>query len=141
MSFKAVRHEQISVFLENRAGVIAEVCNALTDQRINIEALTVLDTFDIATMRMVVDEADLAKEALRTAGAAYVSVPVLGIRLPNVPGSLGAVGNHIAQAGVNIEYLYASSIPGGDTIYAILRVGDADIDKVLDIDFDIETTH
>jgi len=141
MSFKAVRQEQISVFLENRAGVIAEVCNALTDQHINIEALTVLDTFDIATMRMVVDEADLAKEALRTAGAAYVSVPVLGIRLPNVPGSLGAVGNQIAQAGVNIEYLYASSIPGGDSVYAILRVGDADIDKVLDIDFDLETAH
>lgn len=140
MSFKAVRHEQISVFLENRAGVIAEVCNALTDQRINIEALTVLDTFDIATMRMVVDEADLAKEALRTAGAAYVSVPVLGIHLPNVPGSLGAVGNQIAQAGVNIEYIYASTIPGGDSVYAILRVGDVDIDKVLDIDFDLETT-
>ena len=128
------------MFLENRAGVIAEVCNALTDQRINIEALTVLDTFDIATMRMVVDEPDLAKEALRTAGAAYVSVPVLGVRLPNVPGSLGTVGNQIAQAGVNIEYIYASSIPGGENVYAILRVADADIDKVLDIDFEIETT-
>jgi hypothetical protein len=138
MSPKTQMLEQISVFLENRPGVIAEVCNALIDQDINIAALTVLDTFDIATMRLVVDRPDAAKEALRTAGAAYVAVPVLGVTMPNVPGALGLFGERIASAGVNVEYMYASSIPDTGSVFAIVRVRDTDMEKVLELDFDFQ---
>ncbi len=136
MSIKAERLEQISVFLENRAGVIAEVCNALTDQDINIQSLTVVDSFDISTMRMVVDHPEQAKDALRTAGAAYVAVPVLCISIPNIPGALGAFGERIANLGVNVEYMYASSFPGADSVCVVIRVRDEDIQKVLEIDFE-----
>ncbi len=136
MTPKAQVFEQISVFLENRPGVIAEVCNALIDQEINITALTVLETFDIATMRLVVDRAEAAKEALRTAGAAYVAVPVLGVTMPNVPGALGLFGERIANVGVNIEYMYASSIPDTKSVFAIVRVRDEDMEKVLELSFD-----
>ncbi|MBN1514745.1 MAG: ACT domain-containing protein [Phycisphaerae bacterium] len=138
MSPKTQMLEQISVFLENRPGVIAEVCNALIDQDINIAALSVLDTFDIATMRLVVDRPDAAKEALRTAGAAYVAVPVLGVTMPNVPGALGLFGERIANVGVNIEYMYASSIPDTNSVFAIVRVREVDMEKVLELDFDFQ---
>ncbi len=138
MSPKTQMLEQISVFLENRPGVIAEVCNALIDQDINIAALSVLDTFDIATMRLVVDRPDAAKEALRTAGAAYVAVPVLGVTMPNVPGALGLFGERIANVGVNIEYMYASSIPDTTNVFAIVRVRDVDMEKVLELDFNFQ---
>lgn len=138
MSPKTQMLEQISVFLENRPGVIAEVCNALIDQDISIAAVSVLDTFDIATMRLVVDRPDAAKEALRTAGAAYVAVPVLGVTMPNVPGALGLFGERIANVGVNIEYMYASSIPDTNSVFAIVRVRDVDMEKVLELDFDFQ---
>lgn len=132
---KAEKLEQISVFLENRPGVVAELCNALSEQDINIQALTVLDSFDIATMRIVVDEPEQAKEALQTAGAAYVPVTVLGLDIPNEPGSLGSIVQEIAQADVNIEYMYLSTMPGADHVRVIFRVSDADIDNVLNVDF------
>ena len=136
MSGKAEKLEQISVFLENRAGVVAELCNALTEQQINIQALTVLDSFDVSTMRIIVDRPEPAKEALRTAGAAYVPVIVLGVAIPNVPGSLGQVARKIAEAGVNIEYMYASTLRDADRVYVIIRVADAHVDTVLGLDFD-----
>ncbi len=86
----------------------------------------------------MVDRPDAAKEALRTAGAAYVAVPVLGITMPNVPGALGLFGERIANVGVNIEYMYASSIPDTTNVFAIVRVRDVDMEKVLDLDFNFQ---
>lgn len=121
---KAKEETQLSVFLGNRPGVVADLCRSLIDANINIRALTVLDTVDIGTMRMVVDNAERAKDALKGTAAAYVLVPVLSLELPNRPGAFAQVARTLANAGVNIEYVYATAAPTTDRSLAIFRVSD-----------------
>lgn len=139
MALKAEKLEQISVFLENRPGVVADLCNALIAQDIDIRAVTVLDTADIGTVRLVVDDPELAKESLQTAGAAYVVVPVLGIELPNRPGAFGRIASKFAAANVNIEYVYSTSLKGMHQTLAVFRVPDDDVDRALALDFDTDS--
>jgi hypothetical protein len=124
MQFKCEEVEQITVFLENRPGVVSDLCSHLTERHISIRALTVLDTIDIGTMRMVVNDPQLAKEALSAAGAAYVCVKCVAVEIPNKPGGFAGVARTMALAGVNIEYVYASAMPGIDKTMGIFRVSD-----------------
>ena len=123
---KAEAAEQISVFLENRPGIVARLFEALREQGGNIRAMTVLDTVDIGTLRMVVDDVKRAKEALKNCGAAYVAIPVLAIAVPNEPGALGTIARLMADAGINIEYAYASVLAGSKGTLCIFRVNDQD---------------
>ncbi|MFQ5492090.1 MAG: ACT domain-containing protein [Phycisphaerae bacterium] len=133
MDAKAARVEQISIFLSNRPGVVADLCAALTEQHINIRALTVLDTTDIGTFRMVVDDAEQAKETLQVAGASYVVVPVMALPIKNAPGAFSDVARIMADNGVNIEYVYASAMMGTDRSLGIFRV--SDLEKALSLDY------
>jgi len=130
--------EQLSVFLENRPGVVADLCAALIDRQINIRALTVLDTRDIGTFRMVVDEPAQAKEQLKLLGAAFTSVPVLSVEIPNRPGAFAHIARRMADAGVNIDYVYATALPGQDSTLGIFRV--SDLDRALTLDFNGQGT-
>ncbi|MHC4089922.1 MAG: ACT domain-containing protein [Planctomycetota bacterium] len=124
MTTKAEAVEQISIFLENRSGVVADICAALTEHEINIRALTVLDTIDIGTLRLIVDDAEKAKEALKNAGAAHMAVPVLALPIKNAPGAFAEVAQLMAQHDVNIEYVYATALSGSDRTLGIFRVDD-----------------
>ena len=137
MGIRAKKFDQISVFLENRPGVVADLCTAFTDQEISIQAMTVLDTIDIGTMRLVVDKPEQAQEALQTAGAAYVLVPVLGLELPNKPGEFGVIARQFSNHDVNIEYVYATAIPGADRTFVVIRVPDTEVDRAITIEFDV----
>jgi len=132
-SVRAKAEEQISAFLANKPGVVADLCAALNEHRVNILGMTVLDTVDIGTMRMIVDNVEEAKRALKEAGAAFVVVPVVAIALTNKAGAFARVARAMANAGINIEYFYATAAPGTSTSLAIFRVGD--IDRALEIDF------
>ncbi|MCH7813416.1 MAG: ACT domain-containing protein [Planctomycetes bacterium] len=133
MAPKAERVEQISIFLKNRAGVVADLCTALTEQHINIRALTVMDTVDVGTLRMVVDDVELAKTALGNTGAAYIIVPVVALAIENAPGAFARVARTMAQAGVNIEYVYASAIGGSERSLGIFRVNN--VEKALSLTY------
>ena len=130
---KAQESTQLSVFLGNHPGVVADVCTALTDAHISIRAMTVLDTVDVGTMRMIVDDIELAKQSLKGSGAAYVEVPVLMLEVVNRPGSFAVIAKTMANAGVNIEYVYATAGGGAATALAIFRV--SDIDTALKLDY------
>ena len=121
---RATAEWQISAFLANKPGVVSRLCNALADRKVNILAMTVLDTVDIGTMRMVVDKLDVAREALNSAGAAYVEVPVLAIPIPNQEGGFAKVAGILAGADINIEYFYCTCVPGTDFSLGIFRVSD-----------------
>lgn len=121
---KAKEELQISAFLGNRPGVIAELCTALAEARVSIGALTVLDTVDVGTLRMVVDNVERATDALKACSAAHVMVPVLSLQLPNRSGAFGEVARIMSDAGVNIEYVYATALPGTDKTLGIFRVND-----------------
>jgi len=132
---RAIAEQQISAFLANSAGVVANLCAALTERGVNIKALTVLDTVDVGTMRMVVDNLPIAKEALSDAGAAYVEVPVIAIPIPNKPGSFAKIARILANAKINIEYIYATAMPGTEHTLGIFRVSDHK--AALEIEFDV----
>lgn len=126
--------EQISIFLENRAGVVADLCAHLTEREINIQAIAVLDTIDIGTVRMVVDDPEKAKEALASAGAAYVTVKCLAVEVPDRPGGFSGVARKLSLAGVNIEYIYASTLPDAEKAVGIFRV--SDLERALTLNYD-----
>lgn len=131
---RARAEEQISAFLKNRPGIVADLCTALNERHINIRALTVLETVDVGTLRMVTDNTELAKQVLSETGAAYVVVPVLSIVIPNRPGAFARIASGFARHGINIEYVYATALGGdGDTL-AIFRV--SDIERAIEIEFE-----
>lgn len=133
---RAVAEEQLSVFLKNRPGVVAELCTALMDREVNIRALTVLETIDVGTLRMVVDNAPLAKEVCRDVGAAYVEVPVVALCLPNNAGAFGKAAQYFGEFGINIEYVYVTASSTSDQSLAIFRVSDQQ--RALEIEFKFE---
>ncbi len=125
---------QLSAFLANEPGVVARLCEELSEHGVNIRAMAVLDTVDIGTMRMVVDNLDIAKEALNKAGAAYVEVPVITIPIRNEQGGFGHIARILAAANINIEYVYATSVPGTDFSLGVFRVSDRD--AALELDYE-----
>ena len=132
---RATAATQISAFLANTPGVVAHLYASLAEHGVNVQAMTVLDTVDIGTMRMVVDDVDLAKRTLDAAGAAYVEVPVLSVAIPNAAGGFARIARALAGAHINIDYFYATASHGSNHTVGIFRVSDRD--AALEIDFNL----
>ena len=101
--------KQVSVFLENSAGRLQSVLQVLKNENINIVSLSVADTNDYGMLRMIVSDAGKAKEALKNAGLSAHLTDVVAIKLPHTVGSLSDVLTKVADAGINVEYMYALS--------------------------------
>jgi hypothetical protein len=114
--------KQLSVFLENKPGVLAEVCRMLGAHGINIRGLSVSDTVDHAVVRLVVTEPQKAIHLLGEHGALVVETDVLEVRVADKPGELADVAEKFAHAKVNIEYAYGSSDDTRATLF--IRVCD-----------------
>ena len=99
--------EQISIFLENRAGRLAEVTHTLTGASINIRALSLADTSDFGILRLIVSDQERAFAVLREKGFTVGRNTVVAIEMEDTPGSLDAVLRRIGDAGLNVEYMYA----------------------------------
>ncbi|MCF7838079.1 MAG: ACT domain-containing protein [Candidatus Marinimicrobia bacterium] len=99
--------KQLSVFVENRAGRLADVATRLGEARINIRALSVADTADFGILRLIVDDVDRARQLLAEAGYTVTLTDVLAIQVADQPGGLAAVLRALEEAGLNVEYLYA----------------------------------
>lgn len=99
--------KQITVFLENRAGRLAAICNALGGHGVNILALSLADTADFGILRLVVSDPDKGIAALKGAGFAVATTEIVAVEVPDEPGGLGKILNILQTAGVNVEYLYA----------------------------------
>ena len=136
---QATPEVQLSAFLANKPGVVAHVCEALTERGVNIRAMTVLDTKDIGTMRMIVDKVEVAKEALDLAGAAYVEVPVITIHIPNGLGGFAQIAKRLGDSDINIEYVYATAVPGADYSLGVFRVSDHEAAQSIDFDVEVES--
>jgi hypothetical protein len=97
---------QLSVFVENRPGHLADALGTLADGRVNVLSFTIADTTDYGILRLVVDDAAKGKDLLETAGYAVVENPVVCAVLPNEPGVLAAVARLVSDSGLDIEYIY-----------------------------------
>jgi hypothetical protein len=116
--------KQLAIFLENRPGTLARVCDALTEQKINIYAITTSDTVDHTVMRLVVSDHRKALHLFEEHGTLVVEDDVLLVEGDNKPGSLGRIAHRLAEARVNIEYAYSATPPDQKKGLLVLRVSD-----------------
>ncbi len=116
--------QQISVFLENTSGRLAEVTRVLADAQVNIRAISIADTADFGILRLIVDKVDLAMNALAKAGLTARTTDVLAVEISDEPGSLAAVMELFQATRVNIEYLYASLEGSSGKAIVIFKVED-----------------
>jgi hypothetical protein len=122
---------QISVFLENNAGRLGEVTQALARGNINIRAISIADTADFGILRLIVDKGAEAQKVLNDAGFTTRTTSVAAVEIDDLPGSLAKVMELFRASNVNIEYLYASlkSTPGKAVVIFKLE----DIEKGINI--------
>lgn len=99
--------KQISVFVENKPGRMAAIMKALADNNIDISALSIADTTDFGVLRMIVADADKAKQVLRDAGVVVKTTDVLAVSMEDKPGGLAAILNVINDGETTIDYMYA----------------------------------
>ncbi len=113
--------QQVSVFLENKSGRLAEVTAALAAANINIVALSIAETSDFGILRFICDQPAQAVDVLREAGFSVGETDVLAVQLPHRPGGLAEALDVIEPLNINIEYLYAFANPGQDAV-VVMRV-------------------
>lgn len=117
--------KQISVFLENRPGTLKDMTAVLTENRIDMRALSLAETKDFGIARLIVDDAYHAVNVLKDAGFVSSLTSVVGVMIPDEVGGLDRVLEILQKNNVNVEYMYA--FLGGKKInhaYMILRVTD-----------------
>lgn len=112
---------QLALFLENRPGTLAAVCDALAADGINIYALTISDTVDHSVVRMIVSDPIRAVHLLEERGTLVVENEVLMVENDNKPGTLSRIAKKLASKSVNIEYAYLATSPRSKKGLMILR--------------------
>ncbi|HLJ93006.1 MAG TPA: ACT domain-containing protein [Gemmataceae bacterium] len=117
--------KQISVFLENKPGRLANVLLTLARERVNITALTVMDSHEHSVLRFVADDLDKTRKTLKDMGTPFAETEVLLVELRNQPGELAHVCELLGAEHVNIEYAYCSSGGRNGKTLGIFRVSNA----------------
>ena len=123
--------EQVSIFLENKSGRLAEVTAVLAGAGINIRALSLADTADFGILRLIVDDREKAKTVLKENGFTVSKTEVVAIRVPDKPGGLASVLKVLDGAGINVEYMYAFTQKDSEDAVIVYRFDD--IDKALGV--------
>jgi hypothetical protein len=118
--------EQLAVFLENKSGRLAAITKILSDNGINIRALSVADTADFGILRLIVDQTDKAKQVLKDAGFTVGMTNVVAVEVADRPGGLSGVLAVLNQVEINVEYMYAFVEKSGQNAVIIFRFDDAD---------------
>jgi len=113
--------KQLSIFMENRAGRLAEIMQLLGNEGINIRALSLADTSDFGILRLIVSQVDKALEILRKAGLTVSLTDVVAVEVPDRPGGLASVLLPLRDASVNVEYMYAFVEKASDKAVVIFR--------------------
>ena len=123
---------QLSIFVENKKGRLVEITKMLAESNINMRALSIADTRDFGILRLIVDDTDKACVVLGENGVMVKVTQIAAVELPHRTGSLNAALTVLADAGINIEYLYAFLSSSGQGAYVVLRVADNEAaEKVL----------
>jgi hypothetical protein len=117
---------QLAIFLANRPGALARVCEALANAEINIHALATSDTVDHSVVRMVVSDPTKALMLLGEAGVLALETEVLMIETASEPGALAKIAERLAEAEINIEYAYLAGGRGTEKGLIVLRPSDVE---------------
>ena len=118
--------KQISVFVENKAGKLAEFTKVLGKYNINMRALSLADTRDFGILRLIVDDPYTTSCVLRDENYVFSITKVLAVAVPDEPGSLNRILAILGENGINIEYTYAFNHKSQGMACMIFRVEDND---------------
>ena len=123
---------QISIFLENRPGQLAEITEELTEASINIFALNIAEASEYGLIRIIVDDTDKALEVLKENGFLATVSKVTSVGVSDKPGGLDAVAKVISAAEINIEYMYSMIRQKDGLAYMIFKTSDPEaLEKAL----------
>jgi hypothetical protein len=125
--------KQISVFLENKSGRLAEVTRILGEGDVNLRAMSIADTADFGILRLIADNSDRALKILDSNNFTAKVTDVLAVEVPDKPGGLALVMKVFSENDVNIEYLYVSLERNKDNAVIIFKVENIELGaKVLE---------
>ena len=116
--------KQISVFVENKQGRLLKVTQCLAEHGVNIHALSAADTADFGILRLIVDKAEVAQQALKEAGFTVIINEVLVIKVADRPGGLNEALQVLTADGCNVDYIYAFYNSDQATALNIIKVDD-----------------
>ena len=115
---------QISVFLENRTGQLAEITRLLAEANVDIRAISIAETADYGLARMIVDDSHKASSILLQHGDILSMTPVWAVEVPDRPAGLSELLEVLAEAQVDVEYMYSLFTHRNDCAYMVMRVSD-----------------
>ena len=115
---------QISVFLENRTGQLAEITGLLAENHIDIRAISIAEVSDYGLARMIVDDCQKASTVLLNHGDILSMTPVWAVEVPNRPAGLAELLAVLAECRVDVEYMYSLFTHGDGHAYMVLRISD-----------------
>ena len=113
---------QISVFLENRTGQLAEITQLLAENHIDIRALSIAETADYGLARMIVDDSHKASSVLLEHGDILSMTPVYAVEVPDQPGGLADLLTTLAKNQIDVEYMYSLFTHREGHAYMVLRI-------------------
>ncbi len=100
---------EITAFLENKPGRLAKICSALAHEKVELRALSVMDTNGRSVLRFVTENVEATGRALTSIGTEFSTSEVLAVEIENRPGALAKILEHLAEEHINIEYAYSGS--------------------------------
>ena len=118
--------EQISIFIENKSGRLAEITRILGDAGINIRALSLADTSDFGILRLIVNDVETAKAVLKEKGFTVSKTEVVAVEVPDRPGGLSSLLQMLDADQINVEYMYAFVERCGGNAVIIFRFDETD---------------
>ena len=118
--------EQISIFIENKSGRLAEITRILGDAGINIRALSLADTSDFGILRLIVNDVETAKAVLKEKGFTVSKTEVVAVEVPDRPGGLSSLLQTLDTNQINVEYMYAFVERCGGNAVIIFRFDETD---------------
>jgi len=116
--------KQLSVFVENKKGRMAHIAELMGDAGVDIRALSIADTSDFGILRVIVDRPDLAVKTLREAGMAVTLTDVIAVGMEDKPGSFAKIIRTVADAGIEVEYMYAFIGRTAEKAFMIMRANE-----------------
>jgi hypothetical protein len=123
--------EQISIFLENKSGRLAEVATVLAKGSVNIRALSLADTTDFGILRLIVNDTEKAKQVLKDNGFTVGKTEVIGVEVADKPGGLAEILNVMKEHNINVEYMYAFVQKSAGNAIIIFRFDE--LEKAIDV--------
>lgn len=117
---------QISVFLENKAGQLADITGILSENQVNMRAISIAETADYGVLRLIVDDAPKASGILLEKGFILTMTPVVGVAVSDTPGGLSGVLGVISRAEIDVEYMYSVFGQKDGQACMIFRVADTE---------------